>query len=109
MSEEYLQSILNKCNDLSLSQDERLAYEGRLKQIYDQQAIVNEAKLREEQACNALVEKGIQAAKERGRKVAKIEVAKNMLTKGMDIELIVNVTELPIERVLKLNEELGHA
>ena len=36
-------------------------------------------------------------------KEKQIEIAKNMLKKGMDIELISEITKLPIEEIEKLN------
>lgn len=42
-----------------------------------------------------------------GRKENKIEIAKNMLKEGMDINLIAKITKLPREEIEKLSKKLN--
>ena len=41
-----------------------------------------------------------------GMNRAKIDMAKKLLDKGMDIDTILEITELPIEQIIKLQEEI---
>jgi len=50
------------------------------------------------------IEKGREKGREEGREEAKIEDAKKMIMIGLDIETIHKVTDLPIEKIKKLNE-----
>ncbi|MED4354365.1 transposase [Schinkia azotoformans] len=43
-----------------------------------------------------------------GLREGKQEVAKKMLSKGLDIELIVEMTELSYEEVTSLRDEMNH-
>lgn len=42
-----------------------------------------------------------------GMKRAKIDMAKKLLDKGMDIDTILEITELSIEQIMKLKEEIN--
>jgi predicted transposase/invertase (TIGR01784 family) len=55
----------------------------------------------------AILEEGLKKGKEEGLKEGKLDVAKTMLMEGMDISLIVKLTRLPEEEILKLKEELA--
>jgi predicted transposase/invertase (TIGR01784 family) len=55
----------------------------------------------------AILEEGLKKGKEEGLKEGKLDVAKTMLTEGMDIPLIIKLTRLPEEEILKLKEELA--
>ena len=46
--------------------------------------------------------------KREGKLEGKLEIAKKMLRKGMNIQLIVEMTELPYDEVAKLQSELNH-
>uniref|UniRef100_UPI0037BEC242 hypothetical protein n=1 Tax=Candidatus Wolbachia massiliensis TaxID=1845000 RepID=UPI0037BEC242 len=52
-------------------------------------------------------EEGIKIGQERGRKVEKIEVAKNLLKAGMSIDVISQTTDLPQAEVSQLKEEIA--
>jgi predicted transposase/invertase (TIGR01784 family) len=52
------------------------------------------------------LEKGLQKGKEEGFQKGKEEVALQMLRKGMALELISEITELPIERLEQLKQQL---
>jgi predicted transposase/invertase (TIGR01784 family) len=53
-----------------------------------------------------VLEKGKEEGKKEGRKEGKLDDAKNMLMEGLGIPLIIKITELPEEEILKLKEEL---
>jgi len=48
------------------------------------------------------IEKGIEKGIERGQKKAQIEIAKNLLNSGINIELIIQSTGLSREEIEKL-------
>lgn len=73
--------ILDK---LSQNKEERELYELRLKAILDEENIR-------------------QSGKEEGEKDASLKIAKNMLSLGIDIELIAKATNLSIEEIQKLS------
>jgi predicted transposase/invertase (TIGR01784 family) len=52
----------------------------------------------------AILEEGLKKGKEEGLKEGKLDVAKTMLAEGMAIPLIVKLTRLPEEEILKLKE-----
>ena len=49
----------------------------------------------------------IYAAEERGKIEGKIETAKNLLTKGLSIDLIAEATELAVDKVKQLQREVS--
>ena len=88
-----LRTAFQSSEALSGSQEEVLAYEARLKSVLDEEAAVREAELRE------------QEAEKRGRKEEKEITARRLLAKGMDIDDVMEVTELNEEQVLKIKNE----
>ena len=50
---------------------------------------------------------GLREGEQKGRIEEKIETAKAMLTKGMEITLISEITNLPEAQLLQLKEELA--
>jgi len=50
----------------------------------------------------------IEGARDEGKKEGKIEVAKNMLKKGLDIAFVAEVSGLPESEVLELNEKVAN-
>lgn len=76
--------------ELSLSDEQYQAYEGRLKRILDEEATVIEAKLREEEAVF------------NSRKATAIVLLKN----GVALDLVVEASQLTREQVVKIQQEL---
>ncbi|PID16988.1 transposase [Sporosarcina sp. P34] len=98
VTDKHLQEAFTSWNEMSLDSDGRVAYEVRLKQVLDQEAAVNEAKWREEKARKEGIEKG--------KTVEKEQIARNLLLKKLDIEIVAETTELSLERVQELKAEL---
>ena len=52
------------------------------------------------------LEQGIQQGLQQGTKESKINIAKNMLKRGMNVQDVVDITELTYNQVIKLKEEI---
>ena len=52
------------------------------------------------------LQQGLQKGKEEGKLASKEQAAVNMLRKSMSTELISEITELPVERVAQLRQQL---
>lgn len=50
---------------------------------------------------------GITSAVEQGEKEEKVEIAKKMLIKGLDLELIIDITELTIDEIEKIKNNIN--
>ncbi|MEY9976780.1 hypothetical protein [Lysinibacillus sp. RC79] len=87
--------------ELSLSQEEVIAYLSRLKYILDEAAKLEDVKYMAEKKG---IEKG--KAKEKGRKEVKEDVANKLLANGMDIDFIRKITNLSVERIEEIKERL---
>ncbi|ARF12830.1 hypothetical protein SporoS204_00770 [Sporosarcina ureae] len=107
MTDKHLQEAFSSWNEMSLNSEERLAYEVRLKQVLDQEAAVNEAKWRLEVAEKRATERGIEQGIEQGKTEEKEHIARKLLLKDLDIELVVETTGLSLERVQEMKAELG--
>jgi len=116
MKDETLKEAFRGWEDLSLTQEQRLAYEARLKRILDEEAAQREAILREEEARKIGMEKGERTGKEigkeigkkigeeKGRQAEKDTIALRLLKKGMDIESISEITGLTRERIIEMKK-----
>lgn len=49
----------------------------------------------------------LKGSREEGKKESKIEIAKNMLKKGMEISIIAEITELSVEEIEKIKEKIS--
>lgn len=90
--DKIMSRVRNKIEDLS--EDEKMIG------LYDAKRI--EEKVKNTQINNARRE-GIKEGIEKGLNQSKIEIAKNMLNKNLDISIISEVTGLNIEEIEKLN------
>ncbi|MGA3677127.1 hypothetical protein ACPCXF_18830 [Lysinibacillus agricola] len=91
MKDEHLLQAFNVWEELSLSQADVIAYQSRLKYIFDEEAKLEDVKHMAEQ-------KGIEEAKE--------EIANNLLVNNMDIDFISKITGLSMERIEEIKERL---
>ena len=93
MKDESLRQAFDAWEEMSQSQDERIAYLSRLKYIIDEEANLIGAKF---------------YARENGRKEGKalgvLQTAQNMINKGLSDELITELTNLPLESVQELRK-----
>ena len=98
MEDEHLQDAFTSWQELSVEPEGLLAYRTRLKQVMDEEAMVREAKLREE----AALEQGL----ERGSREANEKTACNLLGMSMDIQTIAKATGLSPEYIEVLREKM---
>lgn len=91
MKDEHLLQAFNVWEELSLSQEDVIAYQSRLKYILDEEAKLEDVKHMAEQ-------KGIEKEKE--------ETANKLLASGMDIDFIHRITDLSVERIKEIKERL---
>lgn len=103
MKDERLLDAFTQWQELSLSDEQYFAYEGRLKRILDEEAAVIEAKLREEEA----LQKGLEQGLEQGIQKEKIETAQKMIAKGYADAIISELTNLSAEQIQQLRNELS--
>lgn len=98
MKDQTLQDAFENWEELSLTREQRLAYESRLKKVLDEESAVREAELRVQKGREEGMEKGIA----KGKQVAEEAIARRLLAEGMDIETIAKVTGLEKDRVIEL-------
>ena len=68
-------------------------------------ALLREEAIRDEKTMlKGSREEGIEIGRKEGKKENKIEIAKNMLKKGMEISIIAEITELSVEEIEKLKK-----
>ncbi|WP_373893859.1 hypothetical protein ACUL41_03155 [Virgibacillus natechei] len=102
----------HKEEDHSATQDQYFAYSARLKWILDEAAFPREMELRvqeaEEKAAKAVEEAEKAELKEEieARQRVKERVARRLLTRGMDIEFVVEVTKLDKKRVIEIQQDM---
>lgn len=95
MTDENLSKAFSAWEELSRSKEDILAYESRLKYILDEEGKLDDVKYKAEK-------KG----REVGRLEEKEEIArKSLIKKNLDIETIVDLTGLSIERVLEIKTQ----
>jgi predicted transposase/invertase (TIGR01784 family) len=90
LNDPNLKKAINVLNVMNFTPEEREAYEGHLKWLRIE---ANTLKKAEQKGMEKGIEKGI----EKGMEKEKINTAKNMLEKNLTLELISEVTGLPIE------------
>lgn len=66
MKDETLHNAFENWERLSLTQEEMLAYEARLKRVLDEEAAVREAELREQEARERALQEGIEEGRKKG-------------------------------------------
>nr|WP_231514962.1 Rpn family recombination-promoting nuclease/putative transposase [Oceanobacillus salinisoli] len=106
MKDKSLRDAFQHWEELSMSQEQYLAYESRLKRVMDEEAAQREAELRAQEAEREGREKGIKEGREEGDKKAREAVAKRLLANGEEIDFVVETTELSKERVIELQQEV---
>ena len=76
-----------------------------LNSLFDGEEVIKDVKLREyEDSLKAYrdIKNSLDTAKEEGREQRNIEIAKKMLAAGMDIDIIINMTDLSKDEIEKL-------
>lgn len=120
MKDETLRNAFQSWEELSMTQEEYLAYESRLKRINDEEAAQREAELRlqeaKEKAIKEGIEQGLQEGRKEGMEVGMLEGAKKekeaisrrLLVKGMSIEEVAELTGISVEGIIEIQRNLKH-
>lgn len=95
MKDETLKDAFKSWEEMSLTREQRLAYDSRLKKILDEESAVREAELRLQEE----VEKAKKEGMEEGIKKEKELIVRRLLDKGMDIDTIAEITGLEKDRI----------
>lgn len=99
---EYIEEAYRELERMSADERARLEYEARQKAIRDHDAIMSSAwETGMEKGLQEGMEKGLQEGREQGKK----DIVFRMLEKGMDPEMIADLTGMNIEEIQKLEEE----
>ena len=91
MTIEEIREAKNELIKLSANDKERMKYEDRRAALLDKVSALENAE-----------EKGIEIGKEIGKKKGTLEVAKNLLEAGVDIEIIIKTTGLKRNEIEEL-------
>ncbi|WP_341816049.1 MULTISPECIES: Rpn family recombination-promoting nuclease/putative transposase [unclassified Wolbachia] len=94
-SDVIIKKAYEELNRFNWSEKEFLAYEGEIKRILDEKAVLA-------QKLDDAKEEGIKIGEEKGKIEGKIEVAKAMLTNNVDVNTIVKCTGLSVDEVQEL-------
>ena len=109
MKDDTLHEAFKSWEVLSGTKEQMIAYEGRMKRIFDEEAAVREAELREIDARREGVEEGIQEGERRGEqkgeRKAKEATARILLTEGFEIPVVANLVQLDEERIKEIEKE----
>lgn len=98
---EEIKKVVELLDKMGFSDDERVMYEYREKAELD---YMDAMAYLSEKAQKEGMEKGIQEGIKEGEKKAKLEDARKMLQKGIDIETIIEITELSREEIEDLKD-----
>ena len=99
LKDAQIKKALHVLDEMHLSDEEREAYEDRLKWLRME---VNATKKAEERG----IEKGIEKGKEQGKEERTEEIALNMLENNIDINIIATATKLSPAEIQKLKAKL---
>ncbi|MEJ8766536.1 Rpn family recombination-promoting nuclease/putative transposase [Oceanobacillus sp. HCA-5259] len=115
MEDKTLQKAFHNWEELSMTPEQYLAYESRLKHILDEEAAKREAELRAQEAEKDGMERGmkrgmkrgIEQGMERGEEKAKKSIAQRLLSDGTEIQYVMNITGLSKEEVLEIQKDIA--
>ena len=113
MNDETLRKAFENWEELSLTQEQRIAYEYRFKQIVDEEAgrrdteLWAQRKVEEEtrKAREEAREEAMEEAREEAEQRVK-EVARRLLEKDMEIEFVVESTGLTKDKVIEIQHDM---
>jgi len=107
MKDNHLREAFEAWEELSQDPESIIAYQSRVKYIIDEAAALEDAKYHAEQAG---IEKGIQKGMyegiQKGKQEGMREIAKKMIAKGNRNEEIVELTNLTIQEIQVLRQEI---
>jgi predicted transposase/invertase (TIGR01784 family) len=103
MNEQEIREALEEWEKLSVSPENRYAYEMRLKWLRDQLSnLLGERRAGLEEGLKKGRTEGLKKGREEGRKEGVRQVALEMLRAGLDLEMIMSVTKLSREELNEL-------
>ena len=103
---EYIEEAYRELERMSADERARLEYEARQKAIRDHDAIMSSAwETGMEKGLQEGMEKGLQQGLQQGIRQERQDIVFRMLEKGMDPEMIADLTGMNIEEIQKLEEE----
>lgn len=98
-----MQDAMNELVRISTDEDERFLYEKRLESIIELNSSIDGGfKRGVEKGIEQGVKRGREEGREQGREETSLQIAKNLLKAGMDIDTICSATQLPREEVERL-------
>jgi len=103
MKDNHLREAFEAWEELSQDPESIIAYQSRVKYIIDEAATIEDAKYHAEQVG---IEKGIQQGMKKGKQEGMREIAKKMIAKGNSNEEIVELTNLTIQEIKVLRQEI---
>ncbi|MBN6205054.1 PD-(D/E)XK nuclease family transposase [Ralstonia pickettii] len=122
MEDKTLRKAFHNWEELSMTPEQFLAYESRLKHIMDEEAAKREAELRAQEAEKEGMERGMQRGlkegeklgkrvgekigKEIGEKKAKESIAQRLLSDGAEIQYVMDITKLSKEEVIEIQKRI---
>ena len=106
MKDPALKQAFEEWEDLSRDEKKWAEYESRRKAILDALAAEREAEIRQQRAEQRAREKGLAEGLAEGERQKAIKMAMKMLEKGKDIDEIAFFTELSVDEIQKLKQQL---
>lgn len=115
MKDNHLREAFQAWEELSQDPESIIAYQSRVKNIIDEAATIEDAKYHAEQAgikkgilkgMQEGIEKGIEEGMQKGIQEGMRVIAKKMIAKGNSNEEIVELTNLTIEEIQELRQEI---
>lgn len=104
MNEPELKKAMTTLEFLSQDREARMRYEARQKFLHDEASLVDSAMAEgERRGIEAGFQKGIEQGLEQGKYQAQLDMARNMLSLGLDIEVIAKATDLSQEAIRSLS------
>ncbi len=106
-----IEKAMDVLEHMSLTNEERESYEARLKWLRDEEMALKKAKqdgikIGEQRGIKIGEQRGIGIGEQKGRQEAQLEIAKELLKKGFDREIILSTTCLTQDQIDQLNKFL---
>lgn len=106
VKDESLRNAFENWEEISMTEEQYIAYESRLKRIKDDEAAERRRELLVQEAEEEGREKGMQEGIQEGENTTKEFITRRLLSKGIDMDVIAEATELSIEEIMKIQQEL---
>jgi len=107
MGDKTLREAFHDWEELSMTPEQFLAYEARLKHIMDEEAAKREAELRVQEAEKRGEMRGEKRGEKKGGKKAKEKIVQRLLAKHAEIPYIMELTDLSKGEILDIQRKMG--